>query len=416
MTVGIEDMNAFVGSAFVNVQKLAEHRGLEGNRLRKLLVDQKSIAMPDEDPVTFAVNAAKPIINALSEKERNSIELVITGSESSFDFGKSLSTYVHDLLGLNRNCRLFEIKNACYSGVAGLQMAVNTVLSKCSPGGKALVVAADISRFVLDRGVAADEQEWAYAEPTGGAGAVAMLIGDEPRVLSIDVGASGCYGFEVMDTCRPTLDSDSGDPDLSLLSYLECCEKSFLEYCNRVDDVNYKDTFKFLSFHTPFGGMVKGAHRNMSRKFLELSKAEVEEDFQRRVAPGLEYCKRTGNMMGATTMYNVLSTIENGEFDAPERIGVFSYGSGCCSEFFSGVVSEEAPSRIGRYRLLNGLESRHQLSMQEYDAVLSSNAKIKFGTKDLQTGEALEGLPKRHRKGEIRLKEIKDFHRCYEWC
>ena len=29
------------------------------------------------------------------------------------------------LLGLNRNCRLFEIKNACYSGAAGIQMAVN---------------------------------------------------------------------------------------------------------------------------------------------------------------------------------------------------------------------------------------------------------------------------------------------------
>ncbi len=67
--------------------------------------------------------------------------MVITCTESAFDFGKSMSTYCHDLLGLNRNCRLFELKNACYSGVAGLQMAVNFVLSQTSPGAKALVIA-----------------------------------------------------------------------------------------------------------------------------------------------------------------------------------------------------------------------------------------------------------------------------------
>ena len=63
--------------------------------------------------------------------------MVITATDSAFDFGgQSMSTYFHKLLGLNRNCRLFELKNACYSGVAGLQMAVNFSLSQASPGAR----------------------------------------------------------------------------------------------------------------------------------------------------------------------------------------------------------------------------------------------------------------------------------------
>src|SRR5512142_2787706 len=128
--VGIEAINACAGTAFVNVEKLAEYRNLDALRFRNLLMKEKSIALPYEDPITFAVNAARPLIDALSPDERDRIEMVITCTESAFDFGKSMSTYVHKLLGLNRNCRLFELKNACYSGVAGVQTAVNFVLSQ----------------------------------------------------------------------------------------------------------------------------------------------------------------------------------------------------------------------------------------------------------------------------------------------
>src|SRR3977135_969518 len=133
---GIEAMNVFAGSAYVNVEKLARHRRLDVTRFAKLLMKEKTIALPYEDPITFGVNAAKPLIDAMSPGERDRIEMVITCTESAFDFGKSMSTYVHKLLGLNRNCRLFELKNACYSGVAGLQTAVNFVLSQASPGAK----------------------------------------------------------------------------------------------------------------------------------------------------------------------------------------------------------------------------------------------------------------------------------------
>src|SRR5437588_5496780 len=141
-------MNVFAGSAYVNVEKLAMHRKLDMTRFAKLLMKEKTVALPYEDPITFGLNAAKPLIDAMSPDEKDRIEMVITCTESSFDFGKSMSTYFHKLLGLNRNCRLFELKNACYSGVAGLEMAVNFVLSQVSPGAKALVIATDMARFM----------------------------------------------------------------------------------------------------------------------------------------------------------------------------------------------------------------------------------------------------------------------------
>src|SRR5690606_19178290 len=104
----------------------------------------------------------------------------------------------------------------------------------------------------------------------------------------------GYYGYEVMDTCRPAPDMEAGDADLSLLSYLDCCENAFLEYRKRVRDVDYVRSFGYLAFHTPFGGMVKGAHRTMMRKMARAKPAEIEEDFARRVRPGLVYCQRVG--------------------------------------------------------------------------------------------------------------------------
>src|ERR1700755_3513095 len=178
ISAGIEALNVYGGAAYVDVRELCRHRSLDMPRFENLLMKEKTVALPYEDPITFGVNAAKPVIDALSEDEKNRIEMVITCTESAFDFGKSMSTYFHKLLGLNRNCRLFELKNACYSGVAGLQMAVNFVLSQTSPGAKALVIATDVSRFMVVEGGEALSDDFSFLEPSAGAGAVAMLISE----------------------------------------------------------------------------------------------------------------------------------------------------------------------------------------------------------------------------------------------
>lgn len=417
ISVGIEAMNVFGGTAYLDVMQLARHRKLDNTRFENLLMKEKAVALPYEDPVTFGVNAAKPLVDGLSDAEKDRIEMLITCSESGVDFGKSMSTYIHHYLGLNRNCRLFELKQACYSGTAGLQMAVNFVLSQASPGAKALVVASDISRFIAANAEEVMASDWAFAEPSAGAGAVALLVSEQPHVFQVDVGANGYYGYEVMDFCRPVSDGEVGDADLSLLSYLDCCEQAFLEYRKRVADVDFHATFQYLSFHTPFGGMVKGAHRTMMRKLTRVQATEIEKDFLHRVQPGITYCQRIGNTMGANVLLSLASTIDQGEFDDPKRIGCFSYGSGCCSEFYSGVVTAEGKARLREFEIGRQLDQRYRLSIDEYEALLRGSGAVKFGTRNTRSDFGLIPgvLASCQGKERLFLDGIDEFHRRYKW-
>lgn len=415
ISAGIEALNVYGGAACIDVRELCQHRNLDMPRFENLLMKEKTVALPYEDPVTFAVNAARPLIEALSAEERKRVEMVITCTESGIDFGKSISTYVQHHLNLPPNCRLFEIKQACYSGAAGLQMAINFLLSGTSPGSKALVIATDVSRFALaDAGAI---QEWAYSEPSSGAGAVALLVSDTPHVLRIDPGAYGNHAFEVMDTCRPGPDTEAGDADLSLMAYLDCCEHAFKDYARRVEGADFRESFGYLCFHTPFGGMVKGAHRHLLRKLYKATPAEVEADFTRRVAASLAYGQRVGNTAGASLFLALAGQIDCADFSTPQRIGLFSYGSGCCSEFFSGVVTAEGQACVRRMDIGAALNRRYRLSMSEYETLLRGNAVVRFGTRDVQLDhQVIAGAWPLYQTGQrLVLHEIVGYHRKYRW-
>jgi polyketide biosynthesis 3-hydroxy-3-methylglutaryl-CoA synthase-like enzyme PksG len=162
--------------------------------------------------------------------------------------------------------------------------------------------------------------------------------------------------------------------------------------------------------------MIKGAHRNLMRKIVHAKPDEIEQDFLRRVAPGLDYCQRVGNIMGATILLSLASTIDNGNFETPKRIGCFSYGSGCCSEFFSGVVRKEGQERLRALKIKERLDRRHELSMREYDEILLTSKVVKFGTRNVQLDSSF--IPEARRtngKPILLLKQIKEYHREYEW-
>lgn len=134
------------------------------------------------------------------------------------------------------------------------------------------------------------------------------------------------------------------------------------------------------------------------------------------MTPGLAYCQRIANIMGATTALAILSTIEHGDFETPKRIGAFSYGSGCCSEFFSGVVRKEGQQRLRQMEVKEHLDRRIELTMEEYDRLLVGSNAVKFGTRNvvLDTG-FIDRARTAMGKPVLFLKEIKEFHREYEW-
>jgi polyketide biosynthesis 3-hydroxy-3-methylglutaryl-CoA synthase-like enzyme PksG len=409
MGIGIEAIHAYCGRAAIDVRALFQARGLEMSRFDNLMMEKKSVNLPHEDPVTNAVNAARPIIAALTEAEKARIELVIAASESGVDFGKSMGSYIHHYLGLSRRCRQFEIKQACYAGTAGLQMAASWLAAGLSPDAKALVIATD---------VAGASAKHTYAEPAQGTGAVAMLVSAKAQILTLDLGANGYHGYEVMDTCRPAVGVETGNPDLSLLSYLDCLEHSFADYAARTDGADYQQTFDYLAFHTPFAGMVKGAHRMMMRRHKRMAPAESNSDFDRRVAPSLHYCVQIGNVYSATLFLALCGLVDHGEFSRPRRVGLFSYGSGCASEFFSGVVTRQSQDTLRALHIGTELRGRHQLTMAEYDALLDDADQAGFGVQDADLdpvrysniyGAQFEG------RGLLVLKRIRNFHREYGW-
>ena len=253
-----------------------------------------------------------------------------------------------------------------------------------------------------------------YAEPSQGAAAVALLVSDQPRLVEIEKGLSGCYGFEVMDSCRPTPEIETGDADLSLLTYLECIENSFLAYQRKAPGATFAD-FDYLAFHTPFGGMAKGAHRTMMRKFERVPPAQVESDFLRRLAPSLHYCARVGNIYSGTVFLALAGVLAHADFsERPAHIGLFSYGSGCCSEFYSGLATAASQQAIRALEISARLDARHMLSMEEYERLLVAQRRLGFGIKD---GVPETGEWERHVVGRklLVLERIDNYHREYRW-
>ncbi|MEM7157015.1 MAG: hydroxymethylglutaryl-CoA synthase [Myxococcota bacterium] len=406
--IGIEDLNVYLGCLKVPVRSFFQARGLDERRYGNLQMQDRSIALPHEDPVTHAVNAAKPIVDALGDAERASIEVLVTASESGVDMSKSIASYVHRYLGLSGRCRLLEVKQACFATTGAVQLASGYLASGISPGARALVIGTDVA-IVNERAQ--------YAEPTIGTGAAALLLGPRPRVFHPDHGAFGNHSFETMDSARPRPDFEIADVDGSLFAYLDCLDRSFAAYADRVEGVDFERTFDYLAFHTPFVGLVKAAHRKMMRS-TGADPGQVAADYERRVAPSLVYPGQVGNLCSASVYLALASIIDSGNFDEGTRVGLFSYGSGCSSEFFSGRIDMESKRTLAKHRIAQRLADRIEITFEQYERLLEENMKCLVPVADrvLETAPydaLLDRIP--DRDPMLVLKRIRHFHREYDW-
>ncbi|MGW0093870.1 hydroxymethylglutaryl-CoA synthase family protein [Streptomyces sp. NPDC003328] len=412
-TVGIEAIGAYCGVASITVRDVFQGRGLNETRYDNLMMRQRSVQMPWEDPVTNAVNAARPVLDRLSPAERDSIGLLITSTESGLDYSKSIASYVHKHLGLSPHCRTLEVKQACYGATGALQLATGYLASGQDPGTKALIIATDVNPM---------DERAKYAEPTTGHGAVAVLVGEQPDILAMDCGAYGVYAFEVLDTARPTPNFDLYNADLSLLSYLECLDEAFKAYTRRVGpEVSFVDSFDYLAMHTPFAGMVRGAHRKMMRQFTKYSPKEIGADFERRVAPSLVYMQDMGNLCSGS-LYLALAGLAAAAGQAGverARVGLFSYGSGCCSEFYSGVLGPVAHARSTEMDIPGALKRRRLLSFAEYEHLVPINRDTLVPRRkqrvDFSEWDQTIAFAETSRPPLLVLEGVEDYHRAYEW-
>ncbi len=56
---------------------------------------------------------------------------------------------------------------------------------------------------------------------------------------------------------------------------------------------------------------------------------------------------------------------------AGQRLGLFSYGSGCTSEFFSGTVGPRVAERVRALDLAGLLAAREPIAIPEYERIMA---------------------------------------------
>jgi 3-hydroxy-3-methylglutaryl CoA synthase len=407
MSVGIEKLCVYPGSLALSMKALCEARGHDLANIRdSMMIDERSLNVPWEDPVTMAVNAAKPM---LTGAERARIGLVIVASESGVDQEKSMSTWVQRYLGLPSKVRNIEVKHACYGATASLQLAASWVASAAAPGEAALVVNADESRMHLG-------QPWEYVL---GAGAAAMLISDNPRMLEIELGASGIYTYEVSDLTRPTPHVETSGTETSLLSYLEALEGAFDDFLRRRPEAQDLDAyFKRNIYHLPFGGMGYRAHKAVLRRQGILGKQETWDHFARKTLPSLSYVRRMGGTYGSSTFIALLGMIaSDDDLRSGDRLGIFSYGSGSCAELWSGRLGPDAKEIVKAANLPALLDARRMVSVAEYEAVEKARAAvIDSGDYDTDLGVLADWYDLYYKdKGLLVFRGMQEYYRQYAW-
>ncbi|BDZ43562.1 hydroxymethylglutaryl-CoA synthase [Paraoerskovia sediminicola] len=277
-----------------------------------------SVLAPDEDIVTLAAAAAQPIV------ERHGtvgLRTVLFATESGIDQSKAAGVFVHRLLDLPVTARVVELKQACYSGTAALQMAAALVAR--DPSEKVLVITSDVARYDVG----------SSAEATQGAAAVAMLVTADPALLEIEP-VTGVHTEDVMDFWRPNHRSTAlVDGKASVEAYLRAADGAWTDYVAR-GGAAFDDVAAF-AYHQPFTRMATKAHRHLAKAArTRLDRDEVDA----QIATSTTYNRRVGNSYTASLYLALAAILDDGSLADGDRIAMVSYGSGAVCEVFSAVL------------------------------------------------------------------------------
>ncbi len=387
MNIGIDLISFYTPHYFLDLKTLAAARGVDPNKFYTGIGQEKmGLPPPDEDIVTMAASAALPILEKI---DRNDVELLILGTESGIDQSKASAMFAHGLLELPTRCRSFEVKEACYAATAALQMAIAWVAR--NPAKKALVIGSDVARYDLK----------SPGEPTQGAGAVAMLVTANPRVLAIDP-ESGYYAADVMDFWRPNYrDEALVDGKYSMLVYITALLDSWKQYASLTGRA--LNDFAAFCYHLPFTRMAEKAHAKLVKESGRPAPKEAE--LQKQIGTSLLYNRITGNTYAASLYEGLNALLDNTTDDlGGQRIALFSYGSGCMGEFFSGVVQKAYKQHLFSAKHRNLLDNRKELTYQQYEDIFQ----LAFPT------DGGDHTFAQYRTGPFRMSGVKDHKRLYE--
>ena len=112
------------------------------------------------------------------------------GTETFLDKSKSIKTYLMDFFNKNRDIEGVTSTNACYGGTNALFNTINWMQSIYYDGRYGIVVFADIAVYAKGP-----------ARPTGGCGAISILLGPNASIIFEQTRAS--YMNNVYDFFKP---------------------------------------------------------------------------------------------------------------------------------------------------------------------------------------------------------------------
>lgn len=414
MRVGIEKIDLYGGRAYLDIAELAMARGGTLEELKRRQVapyEVRAILPPYEDAVTLAVNAAERL---LTDDDRDRIELIVVATESAVDLGKPISTWVQRFCRLPANSRNFEVKHMCYGGTAALRMAASWAASNVRPERKALVINADLSR-ARDHLSAEDDD---LGELTAGGSAVAMLVGDEPQVLELELDKAGYWAREISDALRPNSRTGIITGRTSLYSYLDALEETYEEYRRVVGDVDFDRHFAKNIYHAPFPGMTMIAHRTLLNAIGVDGKAAIEESYRARVADSTHFIRRIGSAYGGSTFICLLGMLQAAtDLHGGDRLSIFAYGSGCQAEFYSGLVGPTAAELVRGRDIGGHLEARLKLKVEQYDQIEEA-CETNIDERSFQplTQDVGDLYDQRYDGRRLLvLEDVRDYRRTYQW-
>ena len=181
---------------------------------------------------------------------------------------------------------MFEAKHACFGGTAGLLAALDWIAAGSARGRKALIVCTDIARYGLST----------PGEPTQGAGAVAILVSENPRLLALEVGVTGSYAQDVNDFWRPLYSKEAVvDGHHSVQCYLDALAGAYKGWQEPSASDGHQRELARRCYHVPYGKMAKKAHRHVMA--LEgKTEAEADASYNAEVASSLRLPSQVGNI------------------------------------------------------------------------------------------------------------------------
>jgi hydroxymethylglutaryl-CoA synthase len=344
-------------------------------------------------------------------------------TESSFDESKAMNSYVIGMLeqvyGKDTfgHCGGIECKFACVSGSYALYDNTNWIRAGEAEDKYALVVVSDIAKYDLG----------SSGEVTQGAGAVAMLLNDNPRLLSFDPKVTSTSIKNEYDFYRPFgKETPIVHGQYSNLLYLIQVKNALINYKRKVkesgliklkDGETILDYVDYLNMHLPYSNMGKKALAYLVRhEWRDLPRWEkiieeigmkepipkdprgtiesVLEDsefmandhqftklftstkmyaelYESKLASSLIASKMIGNLYTASLYLGFRSSLEfeyqKGIDLEGKRVGFCSYGSGASAMIFSGVIQPEYDQVVKDMNLEAELGPRTKLSLDEYE-------------------------------------------------